>query len=174
MATDYNKIYGETPDALGPPTQAFVDFFDRYGPGPAGVLDIGCGQGRDALFIARRGHHVVGVDLSPNGIRDLTRVARAENLAVQGIVADITQFKLAGSFDILLIDRTLHMLPALTRLSVFAGLLGHVRPGGWLLLADEPSNIPDFRTCLDRDSADWRAARQKRGLLFVQRDADSA
>lgn len=83
MGYDYDKLYGETRDALGPPTKAFVDFFDRLETKQARVLDVGCGQGCDALFIARAGHRVVGVDLSPNGIRDLTEAARREGLHIQ-------------------------------------------------------------------------------------------
>jgi cyclopropane fatty-acyl-phospholipid synthase-like methyltransferase len=52
-------------------------------------LDVGCGQGRDALFIAIKGHRVVGMDISANGIRDLKDVASRENLPIEGIVADI-------------------------------------------------------------------------------------
>ena len=65
MAYNYDKLYGETPDALGPPTRVFVDFFASYRQQNARVLDVGCGQGRDALFIARQGHSVVGVESVP-------------------------------------------------------------------------------------------------------------
>ena len=75
----------------------------------ASLLDIGCGQGHVALLIARAGHRVVGVDLSPSGIHDMTRVATKEALPVEGIVADLSTFTPQGIFDVLLIDRTLHM-----------------------------------------------------------------
>ena len=55
MSYDYDALYARTPDALGAPTRAFVDFFDGYDRPNVRVLDIGCGQGRDALFIARLG-----------------------------------------------------------------------------------------------------------------------
>ncbi|GKY87646.1 class I SAM-dependent methyltransferase [Sinisalibacter aestuarii] len=169
MSYDYDKLYGEKREALGPPTPVFVEFFDRYRPENARVLDLGCGQGRDALFIARRGHRVVGVDLSPNGIRDLTAAATAERLAVEGIVADIAAFTPAGLFDIVLIDRTLHMLGRAMRLSVLSGLLDHVAPEGWLLIADEPSNIADFAALIAGHGADWRTETRKRGYLFLHR-----
>lgn len=95
MAYNYDKLYGETRDALGAPTQVFVDFFDQYDREQVRVLDVGCGQGgRDALFIARLGHAVVGVDISPpNGIRDLMTAAKAEQLTIDGgVVADITAY----------------------------------------------------------------------------------
>ena len=78
MPTDYDKVYQQQRHALGNPTQVFVDFFDQYQKTNADVLDLGCGQGRDTLFIARQGHHVVGVDLSQTGIDQLLEDAQAE------------------------------------------------------------------------------------------------
>ena len=170
MATDYDRLYGESANALGAPTQAFVDFFDRYGREDARVLDVGCGQGRDALFIARLGHRVLGVDLSANGIAGMTAAASAEGLQIDGVVADITGYRPDGVFDVVVIDRTLHMLAAPARLSVLARLLEHVAPGGWVLIADEARNMAGLRGVLAAHPAGWREEIARRGTLFVQRD----
>ena len=55
MTTDYEQFYRENPHGLGEPTREFVAFFDTYDRAQASVLDVGCGQGRDALFVARLG-----------------------------------------------------------------------------------------------------------------------
>ena len=169
MAYDYDKLYGETRDALGPPTQVFVDFFAKFGRKRVRVLDVGCGQGRDALFIARLGHEVVGVDISPNGIRDLTAAAAIESLAVEGIVTDIATYEPEGAFDVILIDRTLHMLDPSSRLAGLARLLDHVAAGGWLLIADEPTNTSAFDAVIANHAADWTVDLRRRGYLFAQR-----
>ena len=130
MPYNYDKLYGEMPDALGPPSDVFVKFFDSYPKQAARVLDIGCGQGRDALFIARRGHRVVGVDLSPNGIAAMLASAEKDNLPVEGIVADIADFTPDGVFDVIVIDRTLHMLSSADRQRVLSELLNHVQVFG--------------------------------------------
>lgn len=170
MGYDYDRLYGETPDALGPPTRAYVEFFERYGRSGSQVLDLGCGQGRDALFIARAGHRVVGVDISPNGIRDLKEAALREGLPIDGIVADITEFTPEGSFDVIVIDRTLHMLDRVTRNRVLARLLDHVAAKGWVLIADERANIPDFEAVFSNDAAKWMFELRDRGYLFARRD----
>jgi 2-polyprenyl-3-methyl-5-hydroxy-6-metoxy-1,4-benzoquinol methylase len=169
MGYDYDKLYGETAHALGQPNAIFTEFFDTFEKTTARILDVGCGQGRDALFIARRGHHVVGVDLSPNGIRDLQTQADAEGLTIQGIVADITQFKPDGVFDVILCDRTLHMLPQADQLTVLERLLDAVSVDGWVLIADEPSNIPGFETVLATHKNAWQTHKKQRGTLFVKR-----
>ena len=75
MTYGYDKLYSSTSETLGKPTQVFVDFFDQSTSEALRVLEFGCGQGRDALFIAHRGHSVVGVDLSPDEIDDLIGAA---------------------------------------------------------------------------------------------------
>lgn len=169
MTFDYDKLYGETPDALGQPTAVFVEFFDQFDQDNARVLDVGCGQGRDALFIARQGHRVVGVDLSSNGIADLLANADKENLTIKGIVADISSYTPEGEFDVILIDRTLHMLPENARLSVLDRLLDHVSDTGWLLIADEASNISGFKCVISNHKCEWVQDFAKRGYLFARR-----
>ncbi|MEM9580197.1 MAG: class I SAM-dependent methyltransferase [Pseudomonadota bacterium] len=169
MAYNYDKLYGAEPDALGAPSPVFVEFFETLNQKQCRVLDIGCGQGRDALFIARLGHQVVGVDLSPNGIRDLQNAAAVEDLQVTGIVADITEFTPEGSFDIIVIDRTLHMLDAGARQTVLARLLGHVRDAGWLLIEDERSNIDGLRRVIAADAGAWSTHKASKGTLFLRK-----
>ena len=171
MTYDYDVLYAKTTNALGEPTKIFVDFFATLPKTPLRVIDVGCGQGRDAVFIARLGHSVLGVDLSPNGIRDLKAAAKQENLDISGVVADITDFKPDEPFDIVLIDRTLHMLDKPARLGALHNLLPFVKPDGWLLIADETKNIPDFVDLLDASGMDWFTHTRKRGYLFCQRTA---
>lgn len=169
MGYDYDKLYRAERNALGAPTPALLDAFTTLLAPPARVLDVGCGQGRDALPLARMGHEVVGVDLSPKGIADMTATARTEGLAVTGHVADITTFVPEGKFDALLCDRTLHMLDENDRLAALARLLACLRPGGVLLLADEPGNMPGFRQVIDTSGHTWDTLESTRGYLFLRR-----
>jgi tellurite methyltransferase len=170
MPTDYDKLYQEQPHVLGKPTQAFVDFFDTYDTQNANVLDVGCGQGRDALFIARLGHRVVGVDLSPTGIKQLLKDAKAENLKIEGIVADLREFTPEREFDVVVIDRTLHMLlDADVRLQALVRVCTCVVEGGYVLIADEKSNLPAMRTFFEKDSHSWETMLDQKGCLFVRK-----
>ncbi|MGR3758613.1 class I SAM-dependent methyltransferase [Roseobacteraceae bacterium NS-SX3] len=169
MAYDYDKLYRGTPNALGSPSPAFVAFFNALDEKGLRVLDVGCGQGRDALFIARLGHSVTGVDISPHGIKDLTAAAAREDLDIEGHVADLAAFRPSGLFGIILIDRTLHMLAEADRLAVLARLLEHAAPGGWVLIADERANLPGFRDVFAASPADWQTVKDERGYLFMRR-----
>ena len=59
---NYEKEYQNIRNVCGEPFPEIVEIFENYDDECATVLDSGCGQGRDALFIARKGHSVLGVD----------------------------------------------------------------------------------------------------------------
>lgn len=167
MATDYEKFYRENPNGLGEPTREFVEFFETYDRMNATVLDVGCGQGRDALFIARMGHTVHGIDVSPTGVADLLTTARSENLCVTAEVADIRDYRWRDKYDVIVIDRALHMLQANARNAVLRSILTTATTHTHLLIADERSNIPGFRDVLDADALCWTVTMHNRGYLFA-------
>jgi len=169
MPTDYEQLYRETDHVLGAPTKEFVDFFAGYRKAEARVLDIGCGQGRDALFIARLGHSFTGVDHSPSGIADLIRDAKKEELQIRGEVADLRFYQTKRLYDVVVIDRTLHMLDSNVQSTVLTRLIPFVDNDGFILIADEPKNISQLQTVFDESETQWRIALKERGLLFLQR-----
>jgi len=168
MATDYEQFYRDNPNGLGEPTRVFVDFFETYDRSKAKVLDVGCGQGRDALFIARMGHSVHGVDISPTGIADLLAIARSEQLSITADVADVRDYPWRGTFDVILIDRTLHMLQADHRNAVLKSILATATGGTYVLIADERSNISEFQEILIADALSWTVTMRDRGYLFAK------
>lgn len=170
MATDYEKFYRENRHGLGEPTKEVAEFFDTYGQSRLTVLDVGCGQGRDALFIARLGHYVTAVDLSPSGIGDLREDAAAEGLVIETEVTDIRDYKTKSRFDIILIDRTLHMLATEDRTTLLKKLLELSKRGTQVLIVDERLNLPAFKATLSASRWKWTIALERRGFLFVQRD----
>jgi len=106
----YDKYYTEDAKACGDPYPAFVEFFERHVRTPVSVLDLGCGQGRDALFIARLGHTVFGVGISEVGVRQMLDTARKEGLDIEAVVADASTYRSRCKYDVVLLDRVVHQL----------------------------------------------------------------
>ena len=169
MATDYEKYYRDNRHGLGDPTKEFVVFFDTLKQECMEILDVGCGQGRDALFIARLGHSVTAIDQSPSGIRDLQMDAKTEGLAIKCEVVDVRQYVWQDTFDVIVIDRTLHMLTVDERTTVLHDLLRATKSGLHILIADEKSNISAFKKVFAESAWDWKSTFERRGFLFVQR-----
>ena len=100
------------------------------------VLELGCGTGRDALALARRGVEVVATDVSCDMVRLTTSRAEAEGLqeritAVEMSAADAAE--LEGRFDgVYSNGGVLNLEPDLAR--VGQGLTRLVRPGGFAVL----------------------------------------
>jgi len=170
MATDYEQFYRENPHGLGEPTREFVTFFETYQRPEANVLDVGCGQGRDTLFVARLGHKVMAVDHSTTGIQQLQVDAEKENLKITTEVADVREVEWRGPFDVIIVDRTLHMLAPEDRIQVLSRLLGATRAGSNVLIADERRNLSKFKAVLDASKWNWEPTLERRGYLFIVRE----
>jgi SAM-dependent methyltransferase/tetratricopeptide (TPR) repeat protein len=60
---------------------SFATFVDQWLPGGRSVLEVGCGSGRDTVFLATRGHSVVGIDRCPRAIEVAGEEARRAGIA---------------------------------------------------------------------------------------------
>ena len=101
----YDKHYNRK-NYFGHPCPELIKFFKTHQLNGK-ILDLGCGQGRDTLAIARLGYSVVGVDLSKVGINQMIATAEKENLDVKGILGDINSFTSTNNFDTTFLQKKL-------------------------------------------------------------------
>jgi SAM-dependent methyltransferase len=142
------------------------------GPLPAGhALDLGCGAGGDALWLARRGWRVTAVDLSTTAVEALQDRAGALPVTAQRV--DLATDFPEGTFD-LVSAQYLHTPFALPRDQVLRRAAEALRPGGLLLIVDHGSTAPwswnrdtdvhyptpdEVAAPLDLDPAQWTIER---------------
>ncbi|MBI5254898.1 MAG: class I SAM-dependent methyltransferase [Burkholderiales bacterium] len=99
------------------------------------VLDLGCGHGRHANELARRGHRVVGIDLVEGFVARARAEAERERLPAEFVCGDMRAFQAAPEFDaaVCLFDAFgFHTDEEHAR--ILANALAALRPGGQLLL----------------------------------------
>ena len=65
------------------------------------VLDIGCGEGKDAVYMAQKGYDVTAFDLTENGIRKTLVLAEMRNVNINAYVDDINTFSIDEQFDLI-------------------------------------------------------------------------
>lgn len=107
-----------------------ADLVDSYQPGS--VLDAGCGTGRVAIELARRGRTVVGVDVDVA----MLEAARRKAPELEWIAADLTDpgLDLGRTFDVVVMaGNVLIFVPPATEGNVIANVARWLPPGGRLV-----------------------------------------
>jgi len=102
---------GQPPWEIGRPQRAFMDL-ELAGAIAGSVLDVGCGTGENALYLAERGHEVWGIDISSVAIGRAMVKAHARRLPVVFIAADAVEPDAVGrTFDTIIDCGCFHTLP---------------------------------------------------------------
>ena len=83
----WDQRYRIEPDPKSAPTPLLIETATGLKPGKA--LDLACGTGRNALWLAQQGWSVTAVDGSPTAIEILCRSAAEQYLALTALVADL-------------------------------------------------------------------------------------
>ncbi|MCB8987372.1 MAG: class I SAM-dependent methyltransferase [Ardenticatenaceae bacterium] len=134
--TSYDQQYQVENNLFGSPYTEFEEFVKQHAKRGGTAVDLGCGQGRDALMLARYGYAVIGVDTSHVGIAQMLERARKGDLAVKGVVADIYEYELHDKYDAVVLDSILHFEKAdkSKELALLNTLVNHLNENGFLFL----------------------------------------
>lgn len=172
-------------------TQAEVEFLVAELRLPAGarVLDLGCGTGRHAVELARRGWRMVGVDLSRGMLRQAQAAAGQARVCVDWIQADATHFAAPACFDgaICLCEGAFGLIgsgedPVAHDAAIVRNLARSLRPGARLVLTasnglrllrrygaeDIAAGTFDPATLTERVSMEWEAESGARQVIVYE------
>jgi SAM-dependent methyltransferase len=136
---------------------------------PGHALDLGCGEGADACWLAERGWTVVAVDISDTALKRAAEAAKARDLGdrIEFAQHDLSESFPAGTFD-LISAQFLHSMIPFDRPRLLRRAVGAVRPGGLLVIVDH-AGPPPWASKLDHHH-DFPSAEEVIGSLDLDED----
>jgi 2-polyprenyl-3-methyl-5-hydroxy-6-metoxy-1,4-benzoquinol methylase len=103
------------------------------------ALDLACGEGRNAVWLAQRGWRVTGVDFSEVAIEKARRLVAARHVEVEWLVADLLQYRFAGEeFELVILFYL--QVPVVEREQTVRSSATAVAPGGTFVLVGHDSH----------------------------------
>jgi SAM-dependent methyltransferase len=151
--------------ASGMDVHGEADFVMRFTPRT--LLDAGCGSGRVAIELARRGVAVVGADVNPS----MLEAARERAPEVEWVETDLAALDLGRTFDVVVMGGNVPLFtPPGTHAALVAGCARHVAPDG-VLVAGFKLAAPWPEGAAAYELADYDAHAQAAGLVLAERYA---
>ncbi|MBP1303012.1 MULTISPECIES: bifunctional 2-polyprenyl-6-hydroxyphenol methylase/3-demethylubiquinol 3-O-methyltransferase UbiG [unclassified Curtobacterium] len=125
------------------PNAVLAAVLDDLAPVPARALDLGCGHGGDALWLASNGWHVTAVDVSATAIARVTDAAQRSELGprLSAFRKDLARDIPAGPFD-LVYACYFHTPVDIDRNAIIGRTSEVLSPGGYLVVIDHASSAP--------------------------------
>lgn len=110
----YRKVYEEGAEFWEEPlpTESLVRFIHTLNwPKGLKVVDMGCGEGRDSIFLARKGFNVTAIDVSRSAVRRAKKWSKRERLSIEFLVADVTKVPIKSEiYDLVINIACLHII----------------------------------------------------------------
>lgn len=132
VVTDYDKRYDTEEYYWGlMPNRICYDIMKILPPvRPYRVLDIGCGEGKDAVFFAKCGYAVTAFDISEQGIEKAKKLAEYNKVDAAFFKADLFDYRPEGEYDIIFSSGVLHFMQESGRKELCDSLKAHTAKGG--------------------------------------------
>lgn len=125
------------------PDEHLVSYFEREMIRPAKVLELGCGAGRNAIYLAKKGCSVDGVDLSNQALKWAKERAEKENVNIHFICQDIFELPLQeNSYDFIYDSGCFHHLAPHRRISYLQLVDKLLKPNGYFAVCTFEENGP--------------------------------
>lgn len=155
-ANSFNRAYEGTEMYYGWAVRPeFQSFFDRLPLRDCRALDLGAGEGRYTVYLAKRGCRVKAVDFSESGINKLKTIADQYHLPVVTELCDLSAYTFKeAAYNLIVAATILDHLEKTTRERTMAGILKSLKPGGLLYVNVFTTQDPGYQAAADPGTRD--------------------
>lgn len=110
-------------------------------------LDLGCGQGQDALFMAKNGFKVVAIDSSPEAIKNLKENILKKNIKnIKTVCCDVLNYKIEkDKYEIINCRNLLQFLPKTRAIKLIKDIQQKIKKNGFIIISSFTTNDPSAR-----------------------------
>lgn len=179
----YDKLYSNSPNNIlwGYSPGHLVKKINEFSK-PSNFLDIGCGDGKNAIYLERLGYKIIGIDCSKIALRGLNKRFNQDGMIPKGkyILDNVRNIRLNGEFDGIISYGLFHCISKLDRIQVHRNIQEHVSIGGIIIFTCLTNNIelpPNHGTnnieLVDKNEIDklfynWKIEYQEEGIIKEQ------
>jgi SAM-dependent methyltransferase len=153
-AVNFDRIYRGAGDRFVKPNAFLIETVKGLKPGPA--LDLGMGQGRNAIFLAQQGWEVTGLELSPLGVAEAKERARKVGVRIDARAEDVYSYNFGESrWDLVCV---MYFIIPNVQAGLYQKIATSLRAGGRVIV--EGTGTPALDTLL-AERAKWEATNLK-------------
>ena len=160
----YRQVHGRNISwASDSPTPIVLEMIRKYIGESARILDIGCGEGRDSLFLLNQGYDVTGIDVSEEAIR-FCRGKADPKMRDRFLVLDVCQDELDCRYHFIYSIATIHMLVLQKdRDSYLQFIRNHLLSGGYALILTMGDGITEMESDISEAFQNKKRTKQETG-----------
>ncbi len=179
MKKDFNQEYGGVNCYWGlKPHKEVVEIEELMRRG-AKVLDLGSGEGRDLLFLAKKGFNVTAMDISARGIERTKKLAEEKGVKIKTVIGDIKQFEFREKYDLIISMAFLHFLKLIEIKKIISKMKEMTNVGGYNVITafTEDNPFKKFPHLFAKDElkkfySDWDILKYKEFITLPETHGD--
>jgi 2-polyprenyl-3-methyl-5-hydroxy-6-metoxy-1,4-benzoquinol methylase len=152
IKADSEEIYAKRKYFWGTKPSELIVRLAQYLQPKSRILDLGAGEGRNSIYLAKKGHLVTAVDFSEQGMKKAQRRAKQNKVQIETIVAGISEPEFVqklGVYDAITSVNVLQFLTPQDAAFVLNYIKEKIKPGGYAAISSfrgETRELKRFRT----------------------------
>ncbi|HKI79249.1 MAG TPA: methyltransferase domain-containing protein [Ignavibacteriaceae bacterium] len=125
----------------GKPADELVELHKQL-PYNASVLDIGCGDGRNSIYLAGKGFNITAIDISENGLRKLRQTTKEKGLKIETENINAAEYCFEKKFDLIIAYGVLHLIKKEERKILLKRIKDNTRKNGFNVILVFTDTLP--------------------------------